>query len=91
MLTVEERAHIESAAAASGLSVSEFVRRRSLGYRMPVSRSAEQGRDLLATALLRLGVNLNQIAKHMNAGRAAPDHLSELIAVIDEHVARLSR
>ncbi|MCE7030989.1 plasmid mobilization protein [Jiella avicenniae] len=90
MLTVEERAQIETAAEALGLSVSEFVRRRSLGHRMPASRTGEDNRAVLATALLRLGVNLNQIAKHMNAGRSAPPHLPELIATIDRHVERLA-
>jgi Bacterial mobilisation protein (MobC) len=37
----------------------------------------------VAAALLRLGVNLNQIARHMNAGRGAPPDLSALIARIN--------
>ena len=37
----------------------------------------------LAVALLRLGVNLNQIARHMNAGKGAPPDLSALIARIE--------
>jgi hypothetical protein len=32
---------------------------------------------------LRIGVNLNQIARHMNAGREAPPDLSALIARVD--------
>ncbi|PJN94192.1 hypothetical protein CNY89_15975 [Amaricoccus sp. HAR-UPW-R2A-40] len=46
-------------------------------------------RAALATALLRLGVNLNQIARHMNAGRAAPSYLPALIEDIRRHVERL--
>jgi Bacterial mobilisation protein (MobC) len=34
-------------------------------------------------ALLRIGVNLNQIAHHMNAGRGAPPGLSALIERVD--------
>jgi Bacterial mobilisation protein (MobC) len=37
----------------------------------------------LAVALLRLGVNLNQIAHRMNAGRGAPPELAALIVRID--------
>ena len=60
------------------------MRRRSLGYRLPAALGrAAPSVAALAVALLRLGVNLNQIARHMNAGRGAPPDLSALIARID--------
>jgi hypothetical protein len=82
-LTTAERAEIERNAAILGVSPSEFVRRRSLGYRLPASLAVQRHVAALAVALLRLGVNLNQIARHMNAGRGAPPGLSALIARID--------
>ena len=82
-LTTAERAEIESHAAILGISPSEFMRRRSLDYRLPVALAVQRHVAALAVALLRLGVNLNQIARHMNAGRGAPPDLSALIARIE--------
>jgi hypothetical protein len=85
-LTTAERAEIEQHAAILGVSPSEFVRSRSLGYRLPASLAVQRhvaALAALAVALLRLGVNLNQIARHMNAGRGAPPDLSALIVRID--------
>jgi len=90
MLTTRERAELEQRADAFGVSVSEFVRRRSLGRPLPATVAEQHTRANLATALLRLGVNLNQIAHHMNAGRSAPPHLTDLIDTIRGHVARLT-
>ena len=83
-LTDIERAQTEAAAAALGLPLSEFFRRRALGYRMPRSGIEQQKMAELTTALLRIGVNLNQIAHHVNAGRSTPVvELSDLIARIN--------
>ena len=90
MLTVGERAELEDRAAAIGLSVSEFVRRRTLGIPLPPQAADRVVRDKLATALLRVGVNLNQIAKHMNAGRTAPPYLPDLLSDIRNHVHQLT-
>jgi hypothetical protein len=79
MLTEAERAELETRVRATGLTMSEFVRRRALGVPLPASAGDQRTRALLATALLRLGVNLNQIAHHMNAGRSEAFFLPELI------------
>ena len=85
-----ERAEIEQAASASGLGLSEFFRRRSLGLRMPANAAVSQQKAELTTALLRLGVNLNQIAKHVNAGRAAPrDQITDLLNRINATMDQL--
>ncbi len=89
VVTDIERAEIEQAASACGLGLSEFFRRRSLGLRMPANAAVSQAKAETTTALLRLGVNLNQIAKHMNAGRAAPhgqikDLLNRINATMDK-------
>ena len=82
-LTTAERVEIEDNAAIFGISPSEFMRRRSVGYRLPASLAAQRHHAALAVALLRIGVNLNQIAHHMNAGRNARPDLSALIARVD--------
>lgn len=91
MLTEAERATLEQQASLYGLSLSEFIRRRTLGRPLPATVAAQRTHAALATALLRIGVNLNQITHHMNAGRSAPPHLPELISDIRVHVDRLSR
>lgn len=73
--TAEEREAIEARADAVGLSLADFVRLAALGEPL----TARHYRELAPAdryALQRIGVNLNQIAKHMNAGR---DPLREAI------------
>jgi Bacterial mobilisation protein (MobC) len=82
-LTTAERAVIENHAAILGLTPSDFMRRRSLGYRLPGTLAARRNLAAVAVALLRIGVNLNQVARHTNAGRDAPPDLCMLIARID--------
>jgi len=86
LFTVQERAELERRADAVGLSLSEFVRRRTLHVPLPPQSADRQTRDKLATSLLRIGVNLNQITKHMNAGRFAPPELPSLVATIKTHL-----
>ena len=83
-VTDMESIQIEQAASMRGMGLSEFVRRRALGMRMPAGIVDRQAQAEATTALLRLGVNLNQIAKHVNAGRAAPvAELSDIIARVN--------
>jgi hypothetical protein len=89
-LTAREREALDSTAAAYGLTAAEFMRRRSLGEKLPARVAARQQTAAVATALIRLGVNLNQIAHHMNAGRPAPQYgLQALIARIDAELDRI--
>lgn len=89
MLTEEERARIEK--LAGGMSLSEFVRRRAFGRPMPASAPEHRTRAALATALLRIGVNLNQIAHRLNAGQRDTFGLVDVLADVRHHVDRLSR
>ena len=82
-MTTAEKAEVEQHAAILGISPSEFMRRRSLNYRLPAALAVQRHVAALAVALLRIGVNLNQIAHHTNAGRGAPPDLSALIARIE--------
>ncbi|MCI0658385.1 MAG: MobC family plasmid mobilization relaxosome protein [Acidobacteria bacterium] len=54
-------------ASAASLSVSEFLRRRALGFIVqPPSARADAA---LVSEVNRIGVNVNQLAKAMNADR----------------------
>ncbi len=83
VVTDIEGAQFEQAAKAHGLGLSEFFRRLASNARLPSAAVDRQAQAEATTALLRLGVNLNQIAKHVNAGRAVPDgKLADLITRI---------
>ena len=90
MLTAIERAELEERARVCGVTLSEFVRRQALGRAMPASAIEHRARATLATALLRIGVNLNQLVRHMNAGRAESIQLPALIGDIRAHIDRLT-
>jgi hypothetical protein len=82
--TADERAALLAEADRLGLaSLSELIRQRALKGRVVIKRGAE-----LAAAdrveLNRLGVNLNQLAKHLNAQRGS-------IAAIDDIAESVSR
>ena len=81
--TTAEKMEIADHAATLGVSPSDFIRRRTLGYRLPVALALQRHVAAAAVALLRIGVNLNQIAYRMNKGGGAPPELLALIARID--------
>ena len=82
-VSTAEKTDLRSAAREAGLTVSEYVRRRSLGQPV-VARADRETRVLLR----RIGVNLNQLARAANAsGAAVPecqlgDALGELRRVL---------
>ena len=82
-VSAAEKADLRSSACEAGLTVSEYVRRRSLGQPV-VARADRETRVLLR----RIGVNLNQLARAANAsGTSAPqrqldDALAELRRVL---------
>jgi hypothetical protein len=81
--TTAEKVEIAQHADLLGVSQSDFIRRRTLGYRLPVALAVQRHVAAVAVALLRIGVNLNQIARRMNEGRGAPPELLALIARIN--------
>ena len=88
-LTIAERGAIEAEAARAGLPLSDYARRVLLGHRV---KAAPTGGDAATLVELnRLGVNLNQIARQLNArGAPAPSRLEALVATIRAAVDRLA-
>ena len=87
-VTVAERTEVERRAEAAGLPLSEFCRRAIFGQRV---RPAMPAADAAALAELnRVGVNLNQIAHAMNAGRDLPASLEMAIAEVRQAVAKVA-
>jgi uncharacterized protein (DUF1778 family) len=90
-LTAAELAEIEQNADRLGLTATEFVRRRALGYRLPETALAQQARASLGSSFNRLAVNMNQIARHLNSGRDPSEVEAELQALIDRINAELDQ
>ena len=91
-LTTEERAEIERTAALLGISPADFMRARSLSYRLPAAAAAQQATASLASAFNRLGVNMNQIARQLNVGRdpsEVEDALRDLIGRVNAELDRI--
>lgn len=65
-LSADEKASLQQSAGEAGLTVSEYVRRRSLGR--PVAARADRETRVL---LRRIGVNLNQLARSANTSGAS--------------------
>ena len=86
-----ERAQIEHSASMAGMSLAEFFRARALGHRIKSAPQIDRAQmDKATVALLRLGVNLNQLTKHVNAGRPVPSvELADLITRINDTMDRL--
>lgn len=78
-MTADEELSVKMNAAASGLTVAEFTRRRVLG--LIVTPPAAKADAALIAEVNRIGVNVNQIAFALNAGR---DYKGDWDAVYDE-------
>lgn len=73
-LTIEERVTIEAKAETVGVTVSDYLRRCALSRKLPAPSKVTDFET--KHELRRIGVNLNQMAKVMNAGGmvAPSDH-----------------
>jgi hypothetical protein len=67
-VTPAELAQVEGQASAAGISASEFVRRAALGLRITPRRT--QVENAAVVELIRVGNNLNQMARATNSGRS---------------------
>lgn len=86
-VTSAERALIEERASKAGLTLVEYCRRAVFKSRIaPVRTSTEQA---LLVELNRVGVNLNQIARRVNAGRNLPPDFPDVLAEVREAVRKV--
>jgi hypothetical protein len=88
LLTPAEEAHVRALAEAAGLTVSELLRRRALGRRVP--RAIPRVNLEIWARLSPLAANLDQYLKAVRQGRAtgAPP---ALLLEIRDHVDALRR
>ena len=77
-VTQAEKAEVAAKAKAAG-GMSALFRTAVLGYKPPKSRTDTQAVAKLLAELGKIGSNVNQIAKHLNAGRPG-DTVEALVA-----------
>jgi Bacterial mobilisation protein (MobC) len=78
-VTEAEKAEVIAKAKGAG-GVSALFRIAVLNYKPPKSKVDIQAATKLLTELGKIGSNINQIAKHLNAGRPG-DRLEQMIEV----------
>jgi hypothetical protein len=77
-LTMAERAQLQAKADEASTTVTAFLRASALGAEVKVTRSTAPD-FAVRDELRRIGVNLNQIAKAMNARKDVPP--AQLVAL----------
>ena len=87
-VTEAEAEELRDRAQAARLSVGSYLRRRALGQRVRMVAEQRLGAEELRE-LNRIGVNLNQMARAMNSGSAAPAGTREAVERVSELVASL--
>ena len=80
-VTAAERAYVEGQAARAGLPLVEFCRRVILSRRIKAKMPEADAR--LVDELNAIGVNINQIAKRVNAGRDLPPDFPQIMERFD--------
>jgi hypothetical protein len=80
-VTATERAYVEEQAARAGLTLVEFCRRVILSRRIKAKMPEADAR--LVDELNAIGVNINQIAKRVNAGRDLPPDFAQTMERFD--------
>ena len=90
--TEQELEHIREQADLAGLSVSEYVRRRSLGYTVPTAAAASRRVDpQLIEGLNRIGNNVNQLARAIHMDRSFVQYWERIGGELEELLGQLVR
>lgn len=69
----QEYQRLEQMATNLGMSVPMFCKKKAQGARMKAPLIDRQGAIQIASELRKMGVNVNQIAKHLNSGGNASE------------------
>lgn len=91
-MTDTEWAALRMLADGAGISVSEYVRLRCLDPTFRVTLVDTDELQAVHYELYKQGVNLNQIARRLNAlsDDELPEHSGEALAELDEHIRAVS-
>lgn len=94
--TDTHRLKLEAWAAAAGMTTAEYIRWRLEGPRHPerpalYSPDPAHLPDEVLAQLVRIGSNVNQIARRLNATGEAPAHTADTLMTLKELIASLSQ
>ena len=87
--TVAELEHVETQARIAGLSPTDYLHRRALGYEVPSAATRRVDPALvteinkIGLQLNRIGVNANQLARDANTGRTPRIAWQDVVARIN--------
>ena len=85
--TLAERLELEKQAQVAGMSLSEYQCHRTLGHRVRAAPSLVSSE--LVREINRVGVNLNQVQKALNATGALRHDTDRIMAKLEEVIDRL--
>ena len=88
-LTYAELEHVRSQADAAGTSVSDFLRKRAMGYTVPTASSSRRVDPALISELNRVGVNVNQLALATHTGRDFVRYWQEIGREVEQVIEQL--
>lgn len=80
-MTADEYGRLSTNAEIIGLSITEYIRRKSTGQSLPNKKVSPLDRKLFVE-LSRVGNNLNQLTKVSNSGIRDPFGISEQLAEV---------
>lgn len=90
-LTVAEHEHVRAQADAAGVTVSDYLRRRAVGYRVPEGGGRRAGDPAIVSELNRIGVNVNQLARAVHRGSDFTRYWREVGTTLEGILARVLR
>lgn len=92
-VSLSDRAKIEAKAAQAGLPVSAYLRRVAVTGKVNVTNQTTAARAdaELLSELNRAGVNLNQIAHHLNKGGQVPVAFDAVLHHLYSALEKVSR
>lgn len=88
-LTLAELEHVRTQAEVAGTSISDFLRRRAMGYTVPSGGSIRRIDPALISELNRVGVNVNQLALATHTGREFIRYWKEIGREVERVLERL--
>jgi len=93
-MTVNQYLTLCDNASCLGISIPDYIRRKSTGKVLPRKKLAPEDRTLYV-ALGRIGNNINQLTKKVNSGNHYPkqvqQELAQLKNVLDDLTLKLIR
>lgn len=89
--TAAEMVHVQIQADASGLTTSEYLRRRALGYQVPASPLRRGSDPALVSELNRIGVNVNQLARAVHMDRSFVAYWKEIGRELTRTLEKIAR